>query len=38
MRYYAIFLYAENNREYIMLLKPFENGLSHGVIVGLAET
>ena len=37
MRYYAIFLYTENKHEYIILLKPFEDGLSHGVIVNLVK-
>jgi hypothetical protein len=37
MRYYAIFLYTNNKQDYIMLFKPFENGLSHGVIVNLVK-
>ena len=37
MRYYAIFLYTDNKQEYIMLLKPFENILSHGVIVNFVK-
>jgi hypothetical protein len=32
MRYYAIFFYANNKQDYIMLSKPSENVLSHGVI------
>jgi hypothetical protein len=36
MRYYAIFLYTDNKQDYIILFKPFENRLSHGVIVNLA--
>jgi hypothetical protein len=32
MRYYVIFLYADNKQDYIMLFKPFENELSHGVV------
>jgi len=37
MRYYAIFLYTNNKQDYIMPFKPFENRLSHGVIVNLLK-
>ncbi len=36
VRYYATFLYADKKQDYIMLIEPFENRLSHGV--NLTET